>query len=113
MPPRIGNLLNLRTLSKFMVEKGNSSSMIKELKKLSNIRGALSILGLHNMVDAQDEMDVTEKLKIEELTMEWGSYNIDDPRTQGTEMQVLEYLQPHRNLKKLTISFLLEWSISI
>ena len=54
-----------------MVEKGNSSSVIKELKKLSNIRGALSILGLHNMVDAQDEMDVKEKLKIEELTMEW------------------------------------------
>ena len=88
-----------------MVEKGNSSSRIKELKKLSNIRGALSILGLHNMVDAQDAMDVKEKIKIEELTMEWGSYDIDDPQTQGTEMQVLEYLQPHRNLKKLTISF--------
>ena len=108
MPPGIGNLVNLQTLSKFIVEKKNGSapSRIKELKNLSNIRGALSILGLHNVVDAQDAMDVDlkGKGKIEELTMEWGSDNIDDPQTQRKEMQVLESLQPHRNLKKLTIS---------
>ena len=105
MPPCIGNLVNLQTLSKFIVEKDNSSSGIKELKKLSNIRGTLSILGLHNVVNSQDLMDVNlEKLKIEELTVEWGSDNIDDPQTQRKEMQVLELLQPHRNLKKLTIS---------
>ena len=87
------------------MEKDNSSSGIKELKKLSNIRGILSILGLHNVVDAQDAMDLNlkEKGKIEELTMEWGSDNIDDPQTQRKEMQILESLQPHRNLKKLTI----------
>ena len=106
MPPGIGNLINLQTLSKFIVEKDNSSSGIKELKKLSNIRGILSILGLHNVVDAQDAMDLNlkEKGKIEELTMEWGSDNTDDPQTQRKEMQILESLQPHRNLKKLTIS---------
>ena len=105
MPPHIGNLVNLQTLSKFMVEKGNSSSRIIELKKLSNIRGTLSILGLHNVVNAQDAMDVNlKKLKIEELTLEWGS-DIDDPQTQGNEMQVLKYLQPPSNLKKLAISF--------
>ena len=106
MPPGIGNLINLQTLSKFIMEKDNSSSGIKELKKLSNIRGILSILGLHNVVDAQDAMDLNlkEKGKIEELTMEWGSDNIDDPQSQRKEVQVLESLEPHRNLKKLTIS---------
>ena len=107
MPPHIGNLVNLRTLSKFIVEKNNRSSRMKELKKLWNIRGALSILGLHKVVDAKDAMDVNlkEKGKIEELTMEWGSDIDDDPHTQRKEMQVLESLQPNRNLKKLTISF--------
>ena len=57
MPPHLGNLVNLQTLPKFIVEKNNSSSSIKELKKLSNIRGTLSISGLHNVVDAQDAMD--------------------------------------------------------
>ena len=58
-------------------------------------------------MDAKDAMDVNlkEKGKIEELTMEWGSDIDDDPHTQRKEMQVLESLQPHRNLKKLTISF--------
>ena len=107
MPPHIGNLVNLRTLSKFIVEKNNSSSRMKELKKLWNIRGTLSILGLNNVVDAKDAMDVNlkEKGKIEELTMEWGSDIDDDRHTQMKEMQVLESLQPHRKLKKLTISF--------
>ena len=30
MPPHIGNLVNLRTLSKFIVEKNNSSSRMKK-----------------------------------------------------------------------------------
>ncbi|CBI35078.3 unnamed protein product, partial [Vitis vinifera] len=100
------NLVNLQTLSKFMVEKNNSSSSIKELKKLSNIRGTLSILGLHNVADAQDAMDVDLKGKhnIKDLTMEWG-YDFDDTRNEKNEMQVLELLQPHKNLEKLTISF--------
>ncbi|KAL6328017.1 hypothetical protein AAG906_033281 [Vitis piasezkii] len=106
MPPHIGNLVNLQTLSKFIVEKNNSSSSIKELKKLSNIRGTLSILGLHNVVDAQDAMDADLKGKhnIKDLTMEWGN-EFDDTRDEQNEMQVLELLQPHKNLEKLTISF--------
>uniref|UniRef100_F6HVC0 Disease resistance RPP13-like protein 1 n=1 Tax=Vitis vinifera TaxID=29760 RepID=F6HVC0_VITVI len=106
MPPHLGNLVNLQTLPKFIVEKNNSSSSIKELKKLSNIRGTLSILGLHNVADAQDAMDVDLKGKhnIKDLTMEWGN-DFDDTRNEQNEMQVLELLQPHKNLEKLTISF--------
>ncbi|CBI35082.3 unnamed protein product, partial [Vitis vinifera] len=106
MPPHLGNLVNLQTLSKFIVEKNNSSSSIKELKKLPNIRGTLSILGLHNVADAQDAMDVDLKGKhnIKDLTMEWGN-DFDDTRNEQNEMQVLELLQPHKNLEKLTISF--------
>ena len=107
MPPHLGNLVNLQTLSKLIMEKNNSSSSIKELKKLmSKIRGTLSISGLHNVVDAQDAMDADLKGKhnIKELTMEWGN-DFDDTRKEENEMQVLELLQPHKNLRKLTISF--------
>ncbi|XP_034702883.1 putative disease resistance RPP13-like protein 1 [Vitis riparia] len=105
MPPHLGNLVNLQTLSKFIVEKNNSSSSINELKKLSNIGGTLSILGLHNVVDAQDAMDADLKGKhnIKDLTMEWGN-DFDDTRDEQNEMQVLELLQPHKNLEKLAIS---------
>ena len=105
MPLHMGNLVNLQTLSKFIMDKSKSSGR-KELKNLLDLRGVLSILGLHYVVNAQDAMDVNlkEKRNIKELKMEWGS-DFDDPQTERNEMQVLELLQPHRNLKKLTISF--------
>ncbi|KAJ9697306.1 hypothetical protein PVL29_009206 [Vitis rotundifolia] len=79
MPLHMGNLVNLQTLSKFIVDKSKSSG-IKELKNLLDVRGVLSILGLHNVVNAQDAMDVNlkEKCNIEELKMEWRS-DFDDP----------------------------------
>ena len=78
----------------------SKNSGIKELKNLLDLRGVLSILGYHYVVNAQDAMDVNlkEKCNIKELKMEWGS-DFDDPRTERNEMEVLELLQPHRNLK--------------
>ena len=50
------------------------------------------------------DVNLKEKRNIKELKMEWGS-DFDDPQTERNEMQALELLQPHRNLKNLTISF--------
>ena len=44
------------------------------------------------------------KHNIKDLTMEWGN-DFYDTRNDKNEMQVLELLQPHKNLRKLTISF--------
>eukprot|EP00261_Vitis_vinifera_P032029 XP_019073272.1 PREDICTED: putative disease resistance RPP13-like protein 1 [Vitis vinifera] len=105
MPPRMGCLTNLQTLSKFIVGKGNGSS-IQELKHLLDLQGELSIQGLHNVRNTRDAVDACLKNKchIEELTMGW-SGDFDDSRNELNEMLVLELLQPQRNLKKLTVEF--------
>ncbi|KAJ9685340.1 hypothetical protein PVL29_017389 [Vitis rotundifolia] len=104
MPSKISNLTNLQTLSKYIVGE-NNSSRIRELKNLQDLRGKLSISGLHNVVDSQDAVDakLEEKHKIEELTMEWGS-DFGKSRNEMNEMNVLEGLRPPRNLKKLTVA---------
>ncbi|CBI35128.3 unnamed protein product, partial [Vitis vinifera] len=105
MPPRMGSLTNLQTLSKFIVGKGNGSS-IQELKHLLDLQGELSIQGLHNARNTRDAVDACLKNKchIEELTMGW-SGDFDDSRNELNEMLVLELLQPQRNLKNLTVEF--------
>lgn len=63
-------------------------------------------MGLHNVVNIRDAMDANLKHKhnIEEFIMEW-SNNFGDSRIEWNEMPVLELLQPHGNLKKLTVAF--------
>ncbi|RVW92972.1 putative disease resistance RPP13-like protein 1 [Vitis vinifera] len=105
MPFKISNLTNLQTLSKYIVGK-NDNSRIRELKNLQDLRGKLSISGLHNVVNSQDAMHakLEEKHNIEELTMEWDS-DYDKPRNEMNEMNVLAGLRPPTNLKKLTVAY--------
>ncbi|KAL6327985.1 hypothetical protein AAG906_031329 [Vitis piasezkii] len=56
-----------------------------------------------NIRDAMDA-NLKHKHNIEELIMEW-SNNFVDSRIERNEMPVLELLQPHGNLKKLTVAF--------
>ncbi|CBI35111.3 unnamed protein product, partial [Vitis vinifera] len=103
--PSISKLTNLQTLSKYIV--GESDSLrIRELKNLQDLRGKLSISGLHNVVDTGDAMhaNLEEKHYIEELTMEWGG-DFGNSRKRMNEMIVLEGLRPPRNLKRLTVAF--------
>ncbi|KAJ9685336.1 hypothetical protein PVL29_017386 [Vitis rotundifolia] len=103
--PSISKLTSLQTLSKYIV--GESDSLrIRELKNLQDLRGKLSISGLHNVVDTEDAMhaNLEEKHYIEELTMEWGG-DFGNPRKRMNEMIVLEGLRPPRNLKRLTVAF--------
>uniref|UniRef100_F6HVD2 Disease resistance RPP13-like protein 1 n=1 Tax=Vitis vinifera TaxID=29760 RepID=F6HVD2_VITVI len=81
-------------------------SRIRELENLQDLRGKLSISGLHNVVNSQDAMHakLEEKHNIEELTMEWDS-DYDKPRNEMNEMNVLAGLRPPTNLKKLTVAY--------
>ncbi|RVW72204.1 putative disease resistance RPP13-like protein 1 [Vitis vinifera] len=78
---------------------------IRELKNLFDLRGELSIFGLHNVMDIQDVRDANLESKhhIEELRVEW-SNDFGASRNEMHERNVLEQLRPHRNLKKLTIA---------
>ncbi|XP_034703987.1 putative disease resistance RPP13-like protein 1 [Vitis riparia] len=104
MPSQIGNLTKLQTLSKFIVGEGNNLGL-RELKNLFDLRGELSILGLHNVMNIRDGRDANLESKhgIEELRMKW-SDDFGASRNEMHERNVLEQLRPHRNLKKLTIA---------
>ncbi|KAF7824659.1 putative disease resistance RPP13-like protein 1 [Senna tora] len=100
MPKKLEKLKNLQVLSPFIVGKCKETS-IKQLKEL-NLRGTVSILGLQNVVNPGDALgaNLTSKIHIEELHLEW-SMDRDKPQN---DKDVLEKLEPNKNLKKLQIS---------
>ncbi|CAL5368824.1 unnamed protein product [Camellia sinensis] len=105
MPPKIGQLTSLQTLSNFIVSKGNGF-MIRELGNLIHLRGALCISGLDNVVDVVDAKaaKLNEKQGLDELLMEWGNTNSEDSRNEKVELEVLDMLQPDKKVKVLSIS---------
>ncbi|KAJ0024986.1 hypothetical protein Pint_07319 [Pistacia integerrima] len=104
MPLGIRKLKFLLTLSNFIVSKGIGSSL-KDLKDLKFLRGKLEISGLENITYSQDTKEIilsdTKDLKV--LVLEWSS-SFNYSRDGILEKGVLDILQPHRNLKELTIS---------
>ncbi|RDX61473.1 putative disease resistance RPP13-like protein 1, partial [Mucuna pruriens] len=100
MPHGIGNLTHLQTLSNFMV----GSSGIGELMKLSNIRGVLSVSRLENVTDPREasEAKLNKKGGIDVLKLKW-SCCMDNQSPIGRAKEVLQMLQPHKSLAKLTI----------
>ncbi|KAJ6302909.1 hypothetical protein OIU77_016906 [Salix suchowensis] len=101
MPPQIGNLTNLHTLPKFIIGKGLG---IRELMKLSHLQGQLNITGLHNVVDVQDtELAILKEMRgLSELSLEW-IHNVNGFQSEARELQLLNLLEPHQNLQKLSI----------
>jgi hypothetical protein len=101
MPIQLKGLKSLQTLTKFIV--GNGSKLcIGELKKLTNLRGSLSILGLQNVESPTDVLNATnlrDKMYLEELVLGW---NYSDNFLES-QRSVLDSLRPHTNLKSLTI----------
>ncbi|KAK2637928.1 hypothetical protein Ddye_026170 [Dipteronia dyeriana] len=104
MPSGIGNLTSLRVLTKYIVGKGDQLSL-RGLKDLSHLQGELSIHGLGNVCDTVDAKiaNLKKKQGLDDLTLEW-SENMNNSQNEQIDMSVLEFLQPHRSLKKLRIS---------
>ena len=105
MPQQIGKLKNLQTLSDFIVGKCGSLG-IKELKNLLHLQGEICISKLENVVDVQDarEANLKTKLNIKKLSMIW-SKELAGLLDEDTEMEILFSLQPHTNLKELSIEY--------
>ncbi|EOY20016.1 NB-ARC domain-containing disease resistance protein, putative [Theobroma cacao] len=101
MPPQFGNLRSLQSLTTFVVSKNTSASRISELKKLSLLRGTLSIEGLQNVFQTADASvaNLEGKKYLDELIFQWA------PGTHLAhyETEVLDKLRPHEYLKKLRI----------
>ncbi|KAJ6944462.1 disease resistance RPP13-like protein 1 [Populus alba x Populus x berolinensis] len=99
MPPRIGQLTKLQTLTAFLV--GRQEPGIKELGKLRHLRGELHIGNLQNVVDARDAVKANLKGKrhLDELRFTWDG-DTHDPQHVTS---ILEKLEPNRNVKDLQI----------
>jgi Leucine-rich repeat (LRR) protein len=100
MPKQLGRLKRLQTLTEFIIGK-RSGSCIRELGKLTNLRGSLSILKIQNVESPTDALEarLRDKKYLEDLVLEW---NVDTNFSES-ERTVLDSLRPHTYLKKLTI----------
>ncbi|CAL5379066.1 unnamed protein product [Camellia sinensis] len=99
----IGKLINLQTLSNFMVGK-DCGRKIGELKNLSHIRGAIHISRLENVSGVKDarEANLMSKEELKELSLEWDESH--SSRKDIVERNVLDAMRPFKLLEQLTIS---------
>ncbi|RVW75750.1 putative disease resistance RPP13-like protein 1 [Vitis vinifera] len=103
MPMEMSRMKNLRTLTTFVVSK-HTGSRVGELRDLSHLSGTLAIFKLQNVADARDALESNMKGKecLDKLELNWE----DDNAIAGDShdaASVLEKLQPHSNLKELSI----------
>ncbi|CAI0461781.1 unnamed protein product [Linum tenue] len=100
MPPQIGQLRKLLRLSDFVVGIQGDCS-IKELGELQHLQEQLRICSLQNVTIPRDALQANLKGKknIKKLKLEWDNGDGDFM----SHMEVLEQLQPHRNIESLSI----------
>ncbi|RVW24522.1 putative disease resistance protein [Vitis vinifera] len=101
IPSHMGQLKSLQKLSNYIVGK-QSGTRVGELRELSHIGGSLVIQDQQNVVDAKDasEANMVDKQYLDELELEWNRGS--DVEQNGADI-VLNNLQPHSNIKRLTI----------
>ncbi|KAG6742076.1 hypothetical protein POTOM_055362 [Populus tomentosa] len=109
MPCGMGELTCLRKLGIFVVGKEDGRG-IGELGRLNNLAGELSITDLDNVKNSTDARSANLNLKtaLLSLTLSWnleGNYNSPSGQSipNNVHSEVLDRLQPHSNLKKLSI----------
>ncbi|KAL6131834.1 hypothetical protein ACLB2K_070207 [Fragaria x ananassa] len=100
MPPQLGQLPNLQTLPEFVIGKGSGSG-VREIESLLHLQGTLHISRLENVICVEDarSANLKSKERLEALFLEWSSSSVS---TEDAAI-VLDMLQPHSKLKKLTI----------
>ncbi|KAK8511432.1 hypothetical protein V6N12_038036 [Hibiscus sabdariffa] len=110
VPVEVGCLTSLQTLPVFKVgtERGRT---IGELGVLVDLGGKLVISGLENVRNKEEARGARlwEKKKLQSLIFDWDDEKEgygecdDESKRYGKDEEVLEGLEPHSNLKSLTI----------
>ncbi|MED6210136.1 hypothetical protein PIB30_061337 [Stylosanthes scabra] len=100
----MSNLKHLNFLSDYIVGKHEENG-IRELGTLDNLHGSLCISNLENVNNSREALGakIGNKKHINILELKWdtdGEINIDDVEK---ERNILNELQPHENLKELSI----------
>ncbi|XP_020600059.1 LOW QUALITY PROTEIN: putative disease resistance protein RGA4 [Phalaenopsis equestris] len=104
--PGIGKLRSLQELTEFNV-KNENGYRIGELEHMSELR-KLKIHFLENVKDAIEARNAKlfEKRKLTELLLNWGNTEFGSLRkafNSDLDVNVLENLEPYKNLKRLSI----------
>ncbi|XP_040362581.1 putative disease resistance RPP13-like protein 1 [Rosa chinensis] len=102
MPPQMGKLKDLQMLPEFVLDE-HTGDNLAELKKLEKLRGTLRISGLVHSSGLEAYM-LRDKTYLKELVLDWrGRDSSEEGNNTVEEREVLEKLQPHLNLGRLTI----------
>ncbi|XP_017984768.1 PREDICTED: putative disease resistance RPP13-like protein 1 [Theobroma cacao] len=106
MPSGIGKLTNLQVLSNFIVGQGDGLN-IREMQNLLNLKGQLCISELHNVDEAQHawEAKLSSKCDLDNLELKWSADFNENLRKKEVEKEVLNSLQPHKDIKELAIKY--------
>ncbi|PRQ56908.1 putative leucine-rich repeat domain, L domain-containing protein [Rosa chinensis] len=103
MPPQMGKLKDLQMLPEFVLDKHNAGENLAELKKLEKLRGRLCISGLVHSSGLEAYI-LRNKKFLKELVLDWRGRDLSEKGNNIVEeREVLEKLQPHLNLERLTI----------
>ncbi|XP_022764728.1 putative disease resistance protein At3g14460 [Durio zibethinus] len=104
MPSGIGELTNIRALSDFIIGQGDGLN-IREMQNLSNLKGRLCISELHNVDETEYVHDakLSSKSGLDNLELKWSKDFNEDLRKKEVETEVLNLLQPHKDIKELAI----------
>ncbi|KAL9349015.1 hypothetical protein Peur_060381 [Populus x canadensis] len=98
VPAEVRLLTRLQTLPLFVV---GPNHMVEELGCLNELRGALKICKLEQVRDKEEAEKAKLREKImNELVLEWSD---DEGNSNGNNEYVLEGLQPHLDIRSLTI----------
>nr|UBY06899.1 NBS-LRR disease resistance protein [Dasypyrum villosum] len=101
MSPNFGLLKNLHILTTFVVDTGDGLG-IEQLKDLKHLSNRLELLNLQKIKSGENakEANLSQKQNLSELLFSWDQEIDDEPRDVE---EVLQCLEPHRNIQKLEI----------
>ncbi|CAO2202866.1 unnamed protein product [Urochloa humidicola] len=103
MPPELGQLSSLQTLTYFVVGTGPSCSSIGQLQHLNNLGGPLLLSQLENVTEVADakRANLVNKKELRELSLIWTSSEQEKQHCHN----VLEGLGAPHELEALRISY--------
>ncbi|KAI3955714.1 hypothetical protein MKW98_006074 [Papaver atlanticum] len=116
LPQGTGRLTSLQTLSKFPASNLKLGCRIGELQDLNKLQGYINIIGLQTVKNLKEasEAKLMNKENLHELRLDFSPYeleNLGEDEFRKTE-SVLEYLHPHPNIKKMTLTHFLGSKLS-
>ncbi|RVW23477.1 putative disease resistance protein RGA4 [Vitis vinifera] len=111
VPKYLGELTLLQSLPLFIVGNGREFSKNKRIGRLSELKRLSQLGGILQIKNLQNERDVLpiskgeilkEKQYLQSLRLEWRWWDLEAKWDENAEL-VMEGLQPHLNLKELSV----------